>query len=299
MKIYFLSSRPCALTINGAYFGITDRFEKFADVAPKDNLFAEFLPEGALPIRFFINESLRFTPPDGCEVYLVKDGIAVYAKHFPPCDFALRPILQERFQGVLATLFRQGELQFSIERDGELFTATLPPTFTPKSIRLESGIFLIEGNGEIAVFDERAKLLLFERVLSYTLENGELNATLPLSDRLNRQAECVWKIENGSLERVSYVLRQSSKNGDDVLDDLLPFAFFESVLIGANFEEFLSDELQAKADSLREFLGDFRDVVLTPTPKEVGLVYQKAERLFEVRYFRVETENGKITDVQK
>ena len=299
MKIYFLSSRPCALTINGAYFGITDRFEKFADISPKDNLFAEFLPEGALPIRFFINESLRCSPPDGCEVYLVKDGIAVYAKHFPPTDFSLRPILQERFENLLATVFQQGELQLSLERDGQLFTSTLPPSFSPKRLLFESGFVLVEGEHQIAVFDENAKRILLESVLSYSLESGTLTAVLPLSDRLNRHAECVWKLSNGTAERVSYLLRQGERKGEDVLDELLPYAFFESVLIGANFENFLSDELRGKADSLPSFLGDFIAVTLTPDPKELGLVYKKAERLFEVRYFRVETQDGKITDLKK
>ncbi len=299
MKIYFLSSRPCALTVNGAYFGITDRFEKFAEVSPKDNLFAEFLPEGALPVRFFINEALRFSPPEGCEVYLVKDGIAVYAKHFPPSDFSFRPILQERFENALATVFRQGELHFTLERDGKLFTSTLPPTFTPKRLLSERGVFLVEGENQIAVFDENAKPLLLETVLSFSLENGELRATLPLSDRLNRRAECVFAIDNGTLERSSYVLKQGEREDADILSELLPYAFFESVLIGANFEDFLSDELRVKSNSLRSFLGDFVAVTLTPDPNEVGLVYKKAERLFEVRYFRVETENGKITDVKK
>ena len=88
MKIYFLSSRPCALMLGGVYFGMTDSFERFAEIEPKDNVFAEFIPEGALPVGFFITEKLRFSPPQGCEIYILRDGVAVYARDFPPSDFS-------------------------------------------------------------------------------------------------------------------------------------------------------------------------------------------------------------------
>ena len=63
MKIYFLSSRPCALFLDGEFAGKTDLFERFADVSPKDNVFVRFVPEGALPVSFFLTERLRFSPP--------------------------------------------------------------------------------------------------------------------------------------------------------------------------------------------------------------------------------------------
>ena len=90
MKIYFLSSRPCALTLNDAYFGLTDRFERFAEISLKDNVFVRFSPENAQPIGFFLNESVRHTPPVGCEVYLLPNALAIYAHDFPPHDLTLK-----------------------------------------------------------------------------------------------------------------------------------------------------------------------------------------------------------------
>ncbi len=299
MKIYFLSSLPCALTLNGAYFGLTDSFEKFAEVSPKDNLLAEFIPESASPIRFFINENLRFSPPDGCEVYLVKDGVAVFARDFPPKDFSLQPILQKRFPSCLATLFKQGRVQLSIERDGELFIATLPPSLNPAELYEVGEFLLVDGKTEIAVYNARAELILHEQVLSYELENQTLKATLPLSDRLRRTAECEWDCSGETLKQITFSLRQEGAvNTDSLRDELLPYAFLESVLIGADFSDFLSDELSRKSESLREFLGEFSSVVLTENPEELGLVRKKAERLFEVSYVKITVENGKITDVR-
>ena len=298
MKIYFLSSRPCALTLNGAYFGLTDSFEKFAEVSPKDNLLAEFIPEGASPIRFFINENLRFSAPDGCEVYLLKDGVAVFARDFPPNDFSLRPILQKRFSNRLATLFRQGRIQLSIEQDGELFIATLPPSLTPVELYEVGEFLLVDGKTELAVYNARAELMLHEQVLSYEIIEQTLKATLPLSDRLRRTAECEWDCSGEELQQVAFSLRQQGGEKERLRDELLPYAFLESVLIGAEFSDFLSDELREKAPSLREFLGEFTSVVLTDKPEELGLVRKKAERLFEVCYVKITVENGKICDVR-
>ena len=143
MKIYFLSSRPCALMLGGVFFGMTDTFERFAEIEPKDNVFAEFIPEGALPVGFFITEKLRFSPPEHCEVYILKDGIAVYASDFPPSDFSLKIVSQERFIDNLVTVFRQGALQLSLETSKGFFVSPLPPCFETCSIRYECGLFFI------------------------------------------------------------------------------------------------------------------------------------------------------------
>ena len=163
MKIYFLSSRPCALTLNGVFFGITDRFERSTEVCPSDKIYAQFSPEGALPIGFFITETLFHTPPDGCEVYLLRDGIAVYAKDFPPVDFTLRPVAQTREGESLATVFWQGNLQLSVESPTEFFTATLPHDFASCKIIFHGEYILLEGKEMLAVYTRSCQCLLTER----------------------------------------------------------------------------------------------------------------------------------------
>ena len=296
MKIYFLSSMPCALFLNGAYFGLTDLFERFLDVQPKDGIFAEFIPENALPIRFFITENLRFSPPDGCEVYLLKDGIAVYAKDFPPKDVTLQVLSQVRKNGLLATLFKQGRLQLSVEENGELFLANLPVDCAPSGIEIYRSLILLRETERLTVFNSRAELLLCEKIINCQIDGDEITALLPLSDRLGRVAECTWKIENGSLTRTRFTVKQRQTD-DGTPEGLIAYAFFESVLIGAPFEQFLNGDLQEKAAELGEFLGDFIAVTLTDKENEIGLVYEKTPRIFELRYFRVEIKNGQICDI--
>ena len=300
MKIYFLSSRPCALMLGGVFFGMTDGFERFAEIEPKDNVFAEFIPEGALPVGFFITEKLRFSPPDHCEVYILTDGIAVFAKSFPPSDFSLKLVAQQRFRENLVTVFRQGDLQISIETSKGFFVAPLSPCFEPCKIFWEHGLFFVEGQGALAVFNAAGECVLNEKISEYRIENDVLSAVLPLSDSRGRFAECAWALTDDACFQTSFKVRQTDTGKDEetLRDELIPYAFFESVLIGADFSELLSDELKERAQHIKAFLGDFVSVVLTEQPNTCGLVRKKKERLFEVHYFTAEVKDGKIVDIR-
>lgn len=286
--------------LGGVYFGITDCFERFAEIQPKDNVFAEFIPQGALPVSFFINENLRFTPPEGCEIYILRDGIAIYAKDFPPSDLSLKIIAQERFFGNLVTVFRQGTLQLSLETAKGFFVSTLPPCFEPCSISFECGLFFLYGQENLTVYTDEGKCVLFERVSSYKIENNTLIATLPLSDSRRRFADCKWALTEDGCFQTSFRIYQESSDGEETAlrEELIPYAFFESVLIGADFSEMLSDGLKEKAEHIKAFLGDFSDVTLTKDAKTCGLVRKKKERVFELHYFTVELKDGKISDIK-
>lgn len=297
MKIYFLSSQPCALSLNGLFFGTTDNFERFTELDPTDKIYAQFSPEGALPVGFFITEEILSTPPSGCEVYLLRDGVAIYAKDFPPSDFTLRPILQQRDGNRLATLFRQGNLQLTIESPLGFFNTHLPHSFQPTSLHFHGEYLLLEGENTLTLFTLEGKQLLFERVIEYSLSENVLSATIPLSDRLQRQAKCEWSLTDNGCHLTSFTLLQPT-TGNQPPADLLAYAFFESVLIGADFASFLSDDLIPDAERIRAFLGDFTAVTLTNKPTVCGLVRKKKERLFTLDYFSVEIQNGKIVDVK-
>jgi hypothetical protein len=310
MKVYFLSSKPCILTLNGAYFGLTDTFERYAEISPKDNLFAEFTPENGQPIRFFLNENIRLNPPERCEIYLLKDGLAVYAKEFPSTDLTLRVIAQEREEDTLVTVFSQGGVQVSIENKNGFFLSTLPPSFEECALQFYQNFTLISSSTQIALYNQRGKRLLLENATSFSMQNGSLIATLPLSDSLNRTAECSWALEGETAKQTAFTIIQQTKvclpateakesKSAIVRDEILPYAFLESALLGLDCSELLSEELKPKASALKEFLGDYESVVLTKNHAVCGLVRKKADRLFEVDEYFVDVEDGKIKDVQR
>lgn len=310
MKVYFLSSKPCILTLNGAYFGLTDTFERYAELSPKDNLFAEFTPESGQPIRFFLNEDIRLNPPSRCEVYLLKDGLAVYAKDFPSTDLTLGVITQERERDMLVTVFAQGGVQVSIESGKGFFLSTLPPSFETCKLEFYQDFALISSPTQIALYNRLGERLLLEYATAFSMKNGVLNATLPLSDSLNRTAECSWELIENQAKQTSFTIVQQTKvslleretdetRGAIVRDEILPYAFLESALLGLDCSGYFCDELKEKAESIKEFLGDYQSVVLTKTPSICGLVRKKADRLFEVDEYFVELKDGKITDVKR
>ncbi len=295
MKIYFLSSEPCALTLNGAFYGITDTFERSAEFSLSDCIYAQFSPEGKLPLGFFLSEELTSRPPEGCDVYLVRGGLALFAHDFPPSDCTLRLLDQKREGDVLATLFAQGRLQLSVDGPAGFFNATLPPSLEGASLQFHGDLLLLKGQNVLGIYSKRAERLFLEQVLDYSLSENELNATLPLSDRLQRQADCRWRLSEEGCTLTSFTLRQAEEAPPE---GLLAYAFFESVLLKGDFAAFLREDLRAEKENIAAFLGDFLSVTLTENPCTCGLVRKKAERLFQVDYFTVTVENGEIIDVK-
>lgn len=293
MKIYFLSSRPCALSVGGAYFGITDRFERFASVALSDNLLISFTPENALPLSFFLNENIRFQAPVGVEVYLFKDAIALYARDFPPCDFTLRPIAQAKENDLLVSVFKQGNLQISFQSDNGFFVQPLRSDFEQCEISFHESLIFVRAEKTLAVFTPTGDKLFEETVESFTVENNELCAKIPINE--NAYIQGTWQLfGDACAQKTLSLVGQTTAN---TCDALLPYAFFESVRIGAEIDGMLSEELLPEKDKILSFLGDF--VFVTPTTDEntCALMRQKGERLFEASYFTAEVEHGKIKDI--
>lgn len=301
MKIYFLSSQPCALFVAGAYFGRTGDFERYAELSLKDGLPVQFVPEGAHPLACFLKETLPVQPPDGTEVYLLPDGIALRACRFAPVDLTLVPIAQQRSGNALVTVYRQGAVQVSLETSYGFFNAYLPPSFQECTIQMLGEFVLLKSPTELAVFHQNGNKLLCEQCLDHTVEEGEngvvLRAHLPLSDRFRRTATCQYLLTPDSALRTEYILKQAEGSIEDT-NGLIAYAFFESVRIGAEIHPFLCEELLPKSQLLTDFLGKFLYVLPTDDPCVCRLVYQKAERVFDVRPYTVRLQNGKIADIQ-
>ncbi len=297
MKIYFLSSKPCALTLNGVFYGVTDTFERSAEVALSDRVYAQFAPQGELAVGLFLTEALRTDPPEGCAVYLLKDGIAVYAYDFPSADYTLRPIAQLREGDRLATVFRQGKLQLSLQSERGFFNATLPPALEPCTLQFHGELLLVKGEGCLGIYDDSCQALFFEEVEEYELTGNELRATLPLSDSLRRRAKCRYELSKGCA-LTEFTLEQPPAKEGGLPEGLLAYAFFESVLFKGAYEDFLGEELIADKERIAAFLGEFIAVTLTKDPNECGLIRKKGERLYAVDYFTVEIREGKIVDVR-
>ena len=288
------------LTLNGVYFGLTDTFERSAEVNLSDRIYAEFSPQEGGSVHFFLSEELLTVPPIGCEVYLLQDGVALYARDFPPTDFTLRPIAQARFDDCIVSVFQQGTVQLSIQTQKDFFTASLPSTFQKCALSMHADLLFIHSETHLAVFTKEGKRALYEEVTTFAVEGNTLHATLPLSDSLGRVADCAWNLSKDGCVLTQFTLRQTHTESDQemgVEKELLAYAFFESILLGIDCAHFLAESLQPNAKQMVDFLGKFHAVTLTNDPFTCGLVREKAPRLFEVCRYTVKVEDGKIVDI--
>lgn len=289
MRVFFLSEQPCALSVGGAYLGIVDGFERSVELDPADRLFCELVPaENFLPVRFWLDENFLISPPPRIELYYTETAVCIRAVDFLRADQTLRVLWQKRFKNALLTLTMQGKLQLFfggtvsrlLDLPDCLSDCDAEETALGYLLRGKSAFCLVSFDGELEVVSE-GNVLACEKTLK---------AEIPFHDSLLHTAVCEW--ERGKL--VSCLVRTPNP----LAPASYALALFESALIGADCAPFLCPALEEKASSLKEYLGNFCSVVLCDKPDKIGLVYKRSERVYEVRYFCVETEKEKISNIR-
>ncbi len=288
MRIRFLAERPCALTVGGAYLGVVDGFERSAELSPADALFCELAPCDRQPLRFRLDEAFLREPPAGVTLYFTEDAVTLYAADFARQDFALRVLWQTRLGNDRLTLCVMGRVQLHLENETGFHIVDLPDELENCEAHALPDGYLLAGEDFFAILgrDGACKTLSEGKVL----EIGEsVRAEIPFRDSLGHTAVCEWK--DGAL--VSCSIRAAR----EPTETTFALALFESALIGADCTPYLHPSLAEKAASLRDFLGDFRSVVLTDEADKIGLAYKRRERVYDVRYFRVEIAEGKVRNI--
>ena len=88
----------------------------------------------------------------------------------------------------------------------------------------------------------------------------------------------------------------------DFSEKLLPYVFVEEYVVGGNFLDLLTENMQKNADKLPSYLGQVLGVMPPPPFRqynEIGLVYKKTDNLYYVDYLTVEIVNGKIDNIKR
>ena len=291
MRVYFLSEKLCSLMISGMYVGLVDGFERTAELDPADGLWCAVSPCGGeyLPFGFRFDDDFLLSPPPQAELYYTENGVAVRLCGFLRADQSLQVLRQERLGGSLLTLTMQGKLQLALENEAGFFLVDLPDGLAQCRISARREGFLLEGGQGFVLLSRTGEKLLVSE--GKVLGNGDvLKAEVPFHDSMGHTALCEWT--DGKL--TGCAIRAAGEPAAATF----ALALFESALIGADVRPFLSDALAEKADTLKEYLGDYRSVVLTGDPAKVGLVYRRKERVYDVRYFSVEVTDGKISNIK-
>lgn len=304
MRFYFLSAKPAILKLNGLYVGGIDLFERHIEIDLSDSLLAEIVPgENLQAVNFFINEALLTSPPPFLDVYLMDGETLVYIREYGNKNIKLSVIAQTRFYGNLITLFSQGGVYLSVE--GAKYSLVplparfLSATFEEKEI---SGfpVLAIRGGSSLLIISQNG-----ETVFSNGVEKADFGNTLNICARFDTctfaKLSCSYSYDGQKLTMISSKTEEERPPEKNVLH----FAFFESVLTCANYSDYLCPELKQKARLLKEFLGDFTGVTV-PTERfyaehsdarAAGLIYPKSANLFEVKYFAVDLDGDKISNI--
>ncbi len=304
MTVYFLSQTPAALKLNGIYAGVCDLFERRVQIDLSDGVLAELVPDGNLqPLNFFITEKFLHSPPDFTEVYLMPEGALIYIKRYYDKCAALKVLRQTRFCGNLITLYSQGGIFLSCEgQDFALYE--LDDSFADAEFREEQAggfpLLIVRGDGCIAAVSDKGKRVFINRAESYSC--GDMLETIVNYETcagIKAYCEFSYDGEEVALEKTR------TEETCAPPEELLHFAFFESVLTRADVKKYLCPELLGRAEQLNAYLGEFTAVTV-PTDLFVaahgnipaaGLVYPEGKNLFRVRYFAVEYENKLISNV--
>ncbi len=304
MRIYFLSYKPAILKLNGLYVGGIDLFERHIEIDLADSVLAEIVPgENLQGVNFFINEKLLFAPPPFLDVYLMDGEALIYVREYGNKGVNLNVICQTRFCGELVTVFSQGGAYLSVE-GGDYSLTPLPARFMNAKFEEKAignmPVLAIWGGNALLILNDRGK-----RIFMNEVERAEFSDVLEITAAFETctaaKAECLYDYDGEKLTLVSSKTVETRPPEKNVLH----FAFFESILTCGDFTSYLCDDLKGRAGTLKEYLGEFVSVTV-PTEKfyaehgdvrAAGLVYPKAENLFEVKYFAVDLENGKITNI--
>ncbi len=309
MRIYFLSASPAALKLNGAYMGIIDCFERFADFGDdelKRGVFAEAIPQGAsCAVGFIIKNDLFKDPPDFIDLYLTDGDAVVFIKKYPPAGGKLEVLAQHCFKSVTATLFTEGGGIYLNCVNGassslyELSASFKKAEFTEHKL-CGFDVLVLAGEGCIAVISDGGKRVFYNPAESWSC-GDTLTVTVNFNTCAMCKAECRFIFDGEKMTLKESVTRECAEPSPKVFH----FAFFESVLTKGDFKKYLCPELCEKADALPSFLGEFIDVTI-PYSRffekhgdilAAGLVYPAKRNLFEVKYFAVELTDGKISNI--
>ncbi len=302
MRIYFTSSAPAALKLDGQYCGIIDGFERYAEVLPC-GAFAEIVPEGGyLPVNFFTRKDFFSAPPENVSVYNIYGGKLVRVRYFYRQRESIRIISQKRFCGNIFTLFCEGGTYASCEgaRGG---VYPMPEGFEGEFEEADIGgspYLCLRDGRYMALFAADGGLCFLGKCQSAEF-GGRLVTCSHAEDSADRAIFTAYNFDGQKF--VCEGSRTEERREPCALAPHL--AFFDSVLCRGDCARYLSAELQPKAGNIYSYLGNFTEV-LVPDGQffekygdvaAAGLACPDGRNTFTVKYFICDVEGGVICNI--
>ena len=312
MYFYFSSGFPAAIKFNGIYYGVIhdtvkscnfeDNFTPFIEVCP--------LSSSGNTLNFLPEKEFLDSPPDGVTVTDMRGG---YLLQFPKkCSSSeFKVIKQEKFPDLLLTVFKENDIKVSIETKTDFFVETINLDLSSVEVKRFSinnkNFIALNFLGEyntlsVYLIDQKITKVFSREVQSFSFDNG-FSTTEVFKDMAKHKVVSEWVFENNTFHsHLKTVTCDPNFKIEKLPLSLLPFAFFEDLLVGADVSEYLGDSIKKNADKLGSYLGKFIGVMPPPLFRnidEVGLIYPNGKNKYKVDYCTLEFTDRKITNVKK
>ena len=310
MYYYFYSDVARAISISGAFLGVTSLEPKKCNITTK-NAFIEAvsLENPKDDYHFVLDDKLLSYPPSGLIITDLRGGYLLHFKSFK-CTTEFKVIAQEKMQDAIVTVFCDNGVRISIETTCDFFATTIYENVLSAQIkrlndsRLVLVSFELENEFRILIFElnKKIKKLYDKKVTSFTLDK-ELKTTVVFSDIKKHAITTTLDYCSGDIKEINVeISAKKDLKHDKIINELIPYVFLEDFLVGDNYQDFLSSEIRQKSDCLKTYLGEFRAVIPPPLfrdSNEIGLVYKKTEQQYYVDYFTFTVENNLISNLKK
>lgn len=265
-----------------------------------------FYPDGSLTDTAVFNKNEIIRPKNSILTDLKEDLLLAFFKR--PFYNGFKLIEQANINGTKVTVFIENTLKVMIETSefSELFCY---PFFSKKASI--NGQYFYNGLYILVFFSDINKLFCYfvsnsiKEILSvnavdYNFSNG-LTVTEILPDIARHKIIKKFSTEK-ELTLTNQQILDTAENYPHFLSDkLIPFAFLEELLIGGNFERFLSSDLKEKTSLLSGYFGNFTGVCPCPfSTDKIGVIYkcETGEQFdYKVKYLLYEILDGKITNL--
>ena len=312
MYYYFSSSFPSAIKINGIFYGKLYQTVKHLRIDGDFNPLVEICPlnSSSNPVTFILDNDFFTSPPENTLVTDLKGGYLIkFTGNCASTEFLV--IKQEKFDNLVATVFNENGPKISIETPNDFYAENL--TFIINSAQITQfslnqhnflAVLLIGDKNLLLIYDiyNQIRKVFCREVSDFSVDNC-LVTTEVFNDMAKHVVKSSWEFNNGGFERKNLTCTCSESFDAQLLNEkLLPYAFFEEVLVCGDYASFLSDSMKEHANKLKGFLGDFIGVM--PPPKfrsqnEVGLIYPDGANRYRTEYYLTELTNGKICNIKK
>lgn len=272
--LYFLSAIPCALKFNGEYVGTVG--ENYSVFPQKKGLY-EFIPlkSGFCQLCFLWDEK----PLDKRENVRIIDlygGFLIIPKFQRQIFSNFKELFFKTVEfpefDVEIQVYSENGVKLTVKQGKVKATESVP--FTPAALDLEKAYFggiaylvAFLSDKKTAVFGfeitgDSIKPVLKRECVGYESKNDKIVLTETKNDVLRHTVVSVWSFSNGAkLERADIY---RGKEPFALHEKLLPYAFFEEILLGKDVSDFLAPKLRPRADDLKSFAGDFSAILPPP-----------------------------------